>query len=82
MGVARRSMKLKDFLLLGNNMIIPRDMHWNTNDIKVDAELGKVSSEATVCHLDSVFVSLREPSTGIKHKIFYLNRTKRCAKLA
>merc|ERR1719361_1110708 len=32
LGVARRSMKLKDFLLLGNNMIIPRD-NWN-NDSK------------------------------------------------
>ena len=35
LGVARRSMKLKDFLLLGNNMIIHRDNCWN-NDTKVD----------------------------------------------
>lgn len=33
LGVARRSTKMKDVLLLGNNMIIPKD-HWS-NDTKV-----------------------------------------------
>lgn len=39
LGVARRSMKLNDFLLLGNNMIIPRE-HWNA-DTK-DEEVRKI----------------------------------------
>lgn len=53
LGVARRSMKLKDFLLLGNNMIIPRDVGWN-NDTKVD-QAGNPSGQ---CHRsDETFVS-------------------------
>ena len=37
LGVARRSTKVKDVLLLGNNMIIPKD-HWS-NDTKVRLRL-------------------------------------------
>ena len=47
-------MKLNDFLLLGNNMIIPRD-NWNS-DTKV--EMAGLPNE-NVCHLDeTVFVSI------------------------
>ena len=55
LGVARRSMKLKDFLLLGNNMIIPRDMNWN-NDSKVQ-QLRLQSSTS-----DSAFRRYSKPS--------------------
>ena len=39
LGVARRSTKMKDVLLLGNNMIIPKD-HWS-NDTKVQQKGSK-----------------------------------------
>jgi hypothetical protein len=49
-------MKLNDFLLLGNNMIIPRE-HWNA-DTKVE-QTGL--PHENVCHLDeNVFVSTLE----------------------
>lgn len=43
LGVARRSTKLNDFLLLGNNMIIPRE-HWNStlNSDTKDEEVRKI----------------------------------------
>ena len=56
LGVARRSMKLKDFLLLGNNMIIPRDMNWN-NDSKVQ-QLRNLQSSTS----DSAFRRYSKPS--------------------
>lgn len=61
LGVARRSLKLKDFLLLGNNMIIPRDSGWN-NDTKVDQAgnpAGHRSDETFVspCHSCFLFAS-------------------------
>ena len=48
LGVARRSMNLNGILLLGNDMIIPRDIrewgnlnpHWRTGDSQVDIEQG------------------------------------------
>ncbi len=53
LGVARRSLRHKDFLLLGNNMIIPRDNGWN-NDTKV--ELGLVD-KSPLLHMGKTFVS-------------------------
>ena len=60
LGVARRSTKVKDVLLLGNNMIIPKD-HWS-NDTKVLLQQKKKLSEKELsCGDDgggvSVFVS-------------------------
>ena len=55
-------MKLNDFLLLGNNMIIPRD-NWNS-DTKV--EMAGLPNE-NVCHLDeTVFVSIVRSDRPLK----------------
>ena len=63
LGVARRSTKVKDVLLLGNNMIIPKD-HWS-NDTKVRLRFQKgrttnaasAVADSSISRLNTVFVS-------------------------